>query len=227
MKKIILITGGASGLGKEISKILSDKNIVVILDIDIDKIKKMKKELGIEGYKCDITNPKEIEKTINLIIKKYKKIDVLINNAGIWIKGEIEKNKLEEILLVSNVNLAGAMMTTSKVVSFMKKKKSGFIINIISQSVNYSRVCRSVYSATKHGLAGFTKCLQVELPKYGIKLSNFYPGAMKTNFFKKYGNIKGKKNMMNPKIVANVIKMMIEFDEDIVFPEIGIKHYLR
>lgn len=227
MKKVILITGGTDGLGKETAKILAKSHKVVIASLNQKKVDKVSKELKVDGYKCDISKPEEIKETIKEIVKKHKKIDVLINNAGLWIEGNIEKHNPEEIMKVNNVNLGGAMMLTALVVKEMKKKKSGFIININSQAGLYAKAYRSVYAATKWGLKGFTKALQEELPKLGIKVSGVYPGGMKTRMFDKYGIKKGTTHMMDPKVVAESIKYMIDMGGDIVLPELGIKHYKR
>jgi len=106
----------------------------------------------------------------------------------------------------------------------MKKRKSGLIINIVSQAGLYGKAERSVYTASKFALTGFTKCMQPELAPFGIRVTGLYPGKMNTSFFEKVGIKKGTEDAADPEKVAETIKYIIEADENIVFPEVGIKH---
>ena len=96
-KRVIAITGGNSGLGKATAKILTGKNKIVILGKNEKEVLKTAKELKCDGIICDVTDVRQIKGAFSQIIKKYKKVDCLINCAGVWIRGPIEENKPEDI----------------------------------------------------------------------------------------------------------------------------------
>ena len=133
MKKVIVITGGSDGLGKSIAKELSD-NDVIILARDYDKLEKAAEELDCDFMTCDVTNPDNIEKTIKSILDKYGKIDVLINNAGVWLAGDITENDYDKISTCIDVNTKGPIYMTKAVLPSMYERKEGLIINVCSQA---------------------------------------------------------------------------------------------
>ena len=157
MRKNILITGGSSGLGKSLTIELSkNNNIIVVSKDEINEIEKN----NIDYYYCDITDYDKLKSTINSIIKKYQKIDVLINCAGLYINGILENNNPQQIIDVINVNLTGTILCCQLIIKNMKKHNNGFIININSQLSNTYRAERSVYCSSKWGVTGFSHSLQ-------------------------------------------------------------------
>ena len=180
MKKTMLISGGSDGLGKEIAAKYTGDYRVVILAANEEKLRSVAKEIGCEYIKCDVTRADDIETAI----RQIGKVDVLINNAGIWIEGELTGNESEKIKHVLEVNTLGTILLTKEVLKVMEK---GLIINIISQGGINAKAERSVYYASKWAITGFTKCLQLELAKRGIRVMGFYPGAMNTNLYAKAG----------------------------------------
>lgn len=222
-KKVILITGGSDGLGLAVAESLSTDYRVVILGKDKDKTQKVASDLAVDFVIADITKEKEVTKAIKEIIAENKRIDVLINNAGAWIQGPIDENDSELLKKTIEVNTYGTIMITKHVVSEMKKQKSGQIVNVISQGGLYAKAERSVYTASKWAITGFTKSLQDELGKFNIAVSGFYPGPIQTKFFEKAGVTKDTTNYMKPADVAKMIKVMIEVPKGLFIPELGIK----
>jgi short-subunit dehydrogenase len=216
-KKVIVITGGNSGLGKATAKILSPKNYVVILGKNVKEVEKAAKELKCEGIICDITNYEQIKDVFSQIIKKYKKVDCLINCAGVWIEGPIEKNNPIEIKNTILVNTLGAMLTTNALVSQLKKQKHGRIINVSSRAGLNPRSERSVYNASKWAVTGFTKCLQLELSPFGISVVGFYPGFIHTDLFEKAGAHKNNFKMaMSVEKPAKALAYLVDTDDDLI-----------
>ena len=225
MKKVIVITGGNSGLGKETAKILSGKNKIVILGKNEREVKKTAKELKCDGIICDITDIEQVKKSIAKIIKKYKKINCLINNAGVWIKGPIDGNNPEQIKNTLLVNTFGTILVTNVVVPQFKKQKFGRIINIISQAGLNARAERSVYNSSKWAITGFTKCLQLELSKFNISVLGFYPGFIHTNIFGKAGDSKTDFSTAMPvEKTAKAVVYLVEVDEDISLNALEIQN---
>lgn len=223
MKKIILITGGADGVGKALAENLLDSYQVVILNRDKEKTENAAKEIGVDFVVADVTKPEEVKEAVKKVIEKYQKIDVLVNNAGIWTQGLVEDNEDSVIKDVLDVNAYGTILMTKYVVPHMKKEKAGKIINVISQAGLYGKAERSIYNTSKWAITGFTKSIELELSKFGISVNGFYPGAIKTNIFKKTGNDRNMDNYMEKEDVVRVLRFIIETKSNLNFPEIGVK----
>ena len=99
MKKIIVITGGSDGLGKSIASLLAknEENRVIILSKNEDKLKKAAIETNSDYVLCDVTNIEDVENAIQEILQKYGRIDVLINNAGVWLAGDLTECSYNDI----------------------------------------------------------------------------------------------------------------------------------
>ena len=218
--KNIVITGGSDGLGKTLAKNLSADNKVIILATNEAKLKDVANEADCEYYVCDVTN----YNSVNEIVKKLGRIDVLINCAGLWIQEELEANDIDRIEAVVKVNLLGVMNCSKAVIPEMKKNGDGLIININSQAGINHKAERVVYNATKWGVTGFTKSLQDELAKYGIRVTDVMPGMMKTDMFKKLNIEKNMANGVDTKEVARLIRFIIDTPVDVMIPEVGIKN---
>ena len=224
MNKIIVITGGSDGLGKALATSLANDNNVIILATNEKKLREVANQTNCKYKVCDVSDYEIVENTINDIINEFGKIDVLINNAGLWIQDELDINDSERIHSVVDVNLLGVINCSKAVIPFMKQNKDGLIININSQAGINHKAERTVYNATKWGVTGFTKSLQDEVAKYGIKVTNVMPGMMKTEMFSKLNIEKNMANGVDTKEVARLIKFIIDTPPDVMIPEVGIKN---
>ena len=186
-KKIIIVTGASRGIGKEIAKTLAKEGHTVIANYNKSEkeAQKLKEELKkenkeIEIYKADISKEEEIKKMVEYTIKKYKKIDILINNAGIdkiQLSTEVTKKDWDEII---NTNLYGTFYITQKITKNMIQNKKGKIINISSIWGQIGASMEVVYSISKAGVDGLTKALAKELGPSGIQVNSIAPGFIKT-----------------------------------------------
>lgn len=223
-KKVVVISGGSDGLGKEIARILVDEYQVIIISPSQKKLEQTATGLGCDSIVCDVSDYTQCQKTVETIISKYGAINTLINNAGVWIEGELDENEADAIKKVMEINCLGTIFLSKAVLPIMKKQKEGRIINIVSQAGLYGKALRTVYTAAKWGITGFTKSLQPELSKYGIGVTGFYPGKMKTALFEKVGYKKDMTDALDPSEAAKAIKLILTFETTTIFPEIGIKH---
>ncbi len=212
-KKIAIITGGCGLLGWEFAKSLHQINFKVFLfDNSIKNInskKRINKKINLDCVfiKSDITNQKRMSLLINKIKKRYKKIDVLINNACLdYVPKKAKSNKENEFLSYSlqrldqeiNVSLKGAIICSQLVGSFMLKSKKGIIINIGSdlsviapnqKLYNHLKIIKPVgYSIVKSGLHGLTKYLASLWGDKGIRVNTLSPGGVFNNQNKKFVN---------------------------------------
>ncbi len=216
-KKVVVITGGNSGVGKATAKILAKKHKVVILGKNVKEVEKTSKEFKCDGIICDITSVEQVQNAFDQIIKKHKKVDCLINCAGVWIKDKIEENKPEDIKNVILVNTFGTILTTNILIPQLKKQKHGRIINVSSQAGLTAKPERSVYNASKWAVTGFTKCMQLDLAPHNISVVGFYPGFIHTDLFEKGKDKRTDfRTAMKVEQPAEALAYLVNADDDLV-----------
>ncbi len=178
---VVLITGTTSGIGKETAKLLSKQGHIVYgtsRKTPEDTITKVDQYYLIN---LDLANTNTIDKTVNTIIKKEGKIDVLINNAGLMIGGPIEFTSLDSIRKEFEINFFGTIYLIKKVLPYMHEKGFGKIISISSIGGVMGLPMQGIYASSKFALEGFIESLNLELLKTNIKFSIVEPGDIKTN----------------------------------------------
>ena len=177
--KVVLITGGAEGIGKAtVLKFIKNSKVIVI-DKDQEACKELKNKYpDIEVYNNDITDLDKIREIINIIFKKYNNIDVLINNAAIQTTCNLMDIDIEDWNNVINVNLNGTFIISQSVAKKMKKNST--ILNIISTHYNKPRGTRLHYDISKAGVAMMTKAFALELADSNITVNALAIGATYT-----------------------------------------------
>ena len=233
-KKIVLVTGASSGIGKETAKrLLAEGYKVYVVARRVEKMKDLEK-LGAVALKLDITSDKEVVKIVKEIEKRDNGVDILINNAGFGSYGAMEDTSIQDARYQFEVNLFGLARLTQLILPYMRKQKSGKIINISSMGGKVYIPLGSWYHATKFALEGWSDCLRIEVAPFNIKVVIVEPGAIKTEFgdvvmgplMKRSGNsayshqtnklIKAfeashkKGGLTHPSVIANVIYKAIE-----------------
>lgn len=233
--KTLIITGAASGVGYAIAKTFSTENLILI-DKDSKKIKSVAKELGCEYYVCDISKIEQLNQSINQILSLHNQIDILINCAGLWTKGELTKqddghfadiNSFERIKHIIDTNTYGTIAIIKSVVPMMKKQGYRQIININSQSGMMVKEFCPVYNASKHGSRAFTRAILTDLVNSNIRLTDVCPGLIKTDFYINANDESPQsiiENGLEPQDVANTVKYIIDLPKHITIPTIEIKH---
>ena len=183
MEKVVLITGASRGIGREIAERLAQKGFLVIANYNKseEKAKELKKGYSnIDIYQADVSKREEVHSMIEYIIEKYKRIDVLINNAGISISGLFTSVTDEEWNKIINNNLYSVFCTTQEVLSNMIMRKEVCIINISSIWGIVGSSCETIYSVAKAGVDGMTKSLAKELGPSNIRVNSIAPGIIDT-----------------------------------------------
>ena len=222
MDKIIVITGGSDGLGKAIAKELSDEKVIIVSNNE-EKLVNVSKELNCNYRVCDVTDYRQVEEAINSIINEFGRIDVLINNAGVWLAGDLVENEYERISRCIDVNTKGPIYMTKAVLNGMYERNKGLIINVCSQASFDNDDFSTVYNASKWAMRGFNRSIQKAVSKKGVKVTGFYPGFMQTNLFKKAGNDYDTSTGLEVEKVAKAIEFIVNCGDDVIIPEFGIK----
>jgi NAD(P)-dependent dehydrogenase (short-subunit alcohol dehydrogenase family) len=182
MKKVILITGASSGMGKEAARALIQQgHTVYTLARRIDQMADLQ-TLGGHPLQLDVTREAEIGQVVDSIIGKEGRIDVLWNNAGYGLYGAVEDVPLEEARKQFEVNLFGLAAITQHVVPHMRQAGRGTIINTSSMGGKMYTPMGAWYHASKHAVEGLSDCLRLELKPFGIDVVVLEPGIIETEF---------------------------------------------
>lgn len=178
MSKVVLITGGSSGIGKAVGEFLLQKGYTVYgTSRNPEKITNSKFPL----LALDVRNVSTIKKTIAEVIEKSDRVDVVINNAGVGITGPIEEIPTDEIKNNFETNLFGPIEVMKAVLPQMREQKSGLIINITSIAGYMGLPYRGVYSSSKAALEIITESISMEVKSFGVNVVNVAPGDFATN----------------------------------------------
>ena len=178
MSKVVLITGGSSGIGKSIGEFLHQKGFLVYgTSRNPEKITNSIFPL----VALDVRDKQSIVNCVAEVIQKSGRLDIVINNAGVGITGPIEEIPTEEIRNNFETNLFGPIEVMKTVLPQMREQKSGLIINITSIAGYMGLPYRGIYSASKGALELITEALRMEVKSFGIQITNVAPGDFATN----------------------------------------------
>ncbi|WP_375324665.1 SDR family oxidoreductase [Flagellimonas sp. GZD32] len=178
-KKVVLITGGSSGIGKSIGTFLTEKGFTVY-----GTTRNPKNYPDFNAFQLvqlDVKDVESIQKAVSEVISKAGRLDVLINNAGVGITGPIEETPHEEILHVFDTNFHGPVHMMKAVLPQMRGQGGGMIINVTSIAGYMGLPYRGFYSATKGALGLITEALRMETKEFGVSITNVAPGDFATN----------------------------------------------
>ncbi|GAA4281877.1 SDR family oxidoreductase [Gaetbulibacter aestuarii] len=178
MGKVVLITGGSSGIGKSIGEFLKSKDFKVY---GTSRSPENYKDSLFPILPLDVTDTMSIEKAVKRVISIEDRLDVLINNAGVGITGPIEETPEEEIKKHFETNFFGPINVIKAVLPQMRKQNSGLIINVTSIAGYMGLPFRGFYSASKGALELITEAFRMEIKAFNIHLTNVAPGDFATN----------------------------------------------
>ncbi|MDD5014607.1 MAG: glucose 1-dehydrogenase [Atribacterota bacterium] len=221
--KIALITGGNKGIGRACALALANAGAnIVITARDFDELEKVKKEIEILGsevitLKFDITEFSRVPEIIKVIIDKFGKIDILINNAGICFRElalEVSEKTWDSTF---DVNLKGLFFITKEVAKYMIKQKKGKIINISSMNSITGLLGHVSYNASKAGISGLTKVLAMEWGRYRINVNSIAPTFTQTEMASHIFKNKDKYNEIINNIPLRRLADPMEIGAAVVF----------
>lgn len=212
--KIVLITGGASGIGKIMTRLMLERGAkVIIWDIDELKMQETVAEFStkghIYGYNVDISNCTEIEETSKKVQQERGVVDVLINNAGIIVGKYFHEHSAAEIFKTMEINTNAAMHISAQFLPNMMEQNSGHICNIASSGGLVSNPKMSVYAASKWALIGWSDSLRLEMRQLqkNVNVTTIMPYYINTGMF---DGVQSKIPILEPEAVSLTIVKAIE-----------------
>ncbi|MGI6612455.1 MAG: glucose 1-dehydrogenase [Candidatus Nanosyncoccaceae bacterium] len=194
--KVAVVTGAASGMGKEIAKLYAQEGAkVVVSDINLEGAEATVADIVAAGgeavaTKTDVSKVADTDAMINLAVEKFGKLDILVNNAGIMDNmEEVEKVTEEAWQRIMNINVSGVLFACKKAVEIFKKQGSGNIINISSIGGLQGSRAGVMYTASKHAVVGITKNIAFMYANDNIRCNAIAPGAVATNIGSSMTNV--------------------------------------
>lgn len=189
--KVAIVTGAADGIGLAISKAFASEGASVIMtDIDEEKCKLeadklLAKNLSVMPVYCNVGDTNSVEHMVKTCIKKYNRIDVLVNNAGIAVSGEVTEMADEDWSTLMNVNLTGVFRCIKACLPTMLENKQGSIINLSSTQAHRSWDNWTAYAAAKGGVLSMTNQLAGQYAPNNVRFNCISPGTIATPMFVK------------------------------------------
>jgi NADP-dependent 3-hydroxy acid dehydrogenase YdfG len=238
--KVAIVTGASSGIGYSTSLALSKAGVRVAVGARrTDRLQEIEKQIikknnrgEIFIQKLDVTSKSDCDSFVDAAVRKWGKVDILINNAGLMPLSYFKNRKVEEWEQMIDVNIKGVLYCTSAVIPYMLDKKSGHIVNISSVAGRIVFAGGSVYCATKHAITAFSEGLRKELsPEYKIRVTCIEPGAVSTELLETItdesmaGHIQATKNMetLQSEDIANAVLYAIQAPNHVNVNEILIR----
>jgi NADP-dependent 3-hydroxy acid dehydrogenase YdfG len=205
--KIVVITGGSSGLGEATARLLSAQGASVVLGARrVDRIESLARELVRDGGRAlavptDVTDHEQVKRLVDAAVQTYGRIDVMINNAGLMPLSPLERLKIDDWDRAIDVNIKGVLYGIAAALPHMKEQKSGHIINVSSVAGHKVRPGSAVYAATKTAVRVISEGLRQEVKAYNIRTTIISPGAVATELVN---------SITEPDVAAGVRKFVEE-----------------
>ena len=211
-KKVAVVTGASSGLGHDAAVMYAEYGAdLALLDLNKNDLEKVKEEIEKLGRKviaieCDVTKEEEVKSAVNKVLETFSHIDILLNNAGVAVRGGVETLTEDEWDKSFNVNVKGMYLLSKYIIPGMKERKYGKIVNISSVNAVIADkndiFIRHSYNASKAAVLGLTTGMACSYARYGITVNAIGPALFKTGMtkdtlFKSEEFLNGY-NMLNP-----------------------------
>jgi NAD(P)-dependent dehydrogenase (short-subunit alcohol dehydrogenase family) len=196
-KKVVLITGGTSGIGKVTAIAFAETGAKVVLTGRREKegaevVAQIKKTGGTAAFiSTDVANEGEVVKAVNFVLSTHGRLDVAFNNAGVEIVGALDQVTEEQYRRTFDINVWGVLSAMKYEVGAMLENGGGTIINTSSIAGHVGLAQASIYVATKHAVEGLTKAVAVEFAKQGIRVNAVAPGAIDTEMVDRFAGKEG------------------------------------
>ncbi len=181
-KKIWLITGVSRGLGKALAQAVLNQGDIVIGTTRSGKADLSGDANSLKLFKLELTDPAQIKQTVEAAYQLHRRLDVIVNNAGYGLLGALEETSDEDIQRVFDVNFFGVVHLIQEVLPYLRRQRSGHLVNLSSIAGLAPMAGSSLYAAAKSAIEGVSQALAQEVEPLGIKVTLIEPGAFRTDF---------------------------------------------
>lgn len=224
--RTILITGGSKGIGLALAKRFSQEHwrVIICASTQASLDEALLECPGLHTFVCDLYDTSQIHKLAELINAQYGALDILINNAGVYLPGQIHSEDDDALDKMFNLNVKSAYTLTKKLLPPMMAKKSGSIFNMCSVASIMPYINGGSYCISKFALLGFSKVLREEMKGYQIKVTSVLPGATLTASWD--GVDLPEERFMPPEDVAEIIYSSYQMSSRTVIEEIVLRPML-
>ncbi|MCX7730987.1 MAG: SDR family oxidoreductase [Candidatus Caldatribacterium sp.] len=175
--KVVIVTGGGAGIGEATVRLFAEEGAkVVIADVDPVRGKKLEDELTARGYtaafyEVDVACGESVARMTEEVIKRFGTVDVLVNNAGVYAKGDVLAFKEEDFERLVDINVKGVVLCTQSVGRHMVEKRDGVIVNVASEAGLVAIANQMVYNLTKAAVISITKSCAVDFAPFGVRVN--------------------------------------------------------
>jgi NAD(P)-dependent dehydrogenase (short-subunit alcohol dehydrogenase family) len=223
--RVIVVTGGARGLGAAICRTLSEAGAEVILaDLRQEQAQITAGEIGsrASAYGLDVTDEEQVQSFLEAVARERGRLDAVINNAGTDVTLPIEELRVDQWDSVLAVNLRGPFLVAKFAFPILRRQRSGHIVNIVSTAALRAWANASAYHASKWGLLGLSHALHVEGRPHGIKVTAVIAGGMRTPFLlERFPDI-DPDLLQDPRNVAETVRHVLTVPAESVIPEVMV-----
>ncbi|MGQ9623231.1 MAG: SDR family NAD(P)-dependent oxidoreductase [Candidatus Caldatribacteriaceae bacterium] len=184
--KVAIVTGGGAGIGAATVKLFAQEGAkVIIADVDSQRSKALEAELKSRGLvaefvETDVSRRESVERMVAKTVELFGKVDVLVNNAGVYLKGDVLVFTEEDFRRIMNINVKGVLLCTQSVGKHMVKQKSGVIVNVASEAGLVAISNQMLYNLTKAAVISITKSCAVDFADHGVRVNCVCPGTTYT-----------------------------------------------
>jgi NAD(P)-dependent dehydrogenase (short-subunit alcohol dehydrogenase family) len=191
VEKVAIVTGAAQGIGRQIALALAHSGAgIVVVDLTKERGEPVFEEINKIGSRaltvgCDVTDEQQVANLVDVAVNYFGHIDILVNNAGWQYVASVGESTLSQWEKTMAVNLRGPFLCSREVIPIMRRQGKGVIINITSRAGRVPKANATAYGASKFGLNGFTKCLNLEVRDYGIRVVALAPPRTNTPLARK------------------------------------------
>lgn len=228
-RKVVVITGGASGIGKAVGKLMVNKGAdkVFLADLNENLLNKTAEEIGAIPIVCDVSNEESVKGLVNEVTLQTRVIDIFMSNAGIYVEGD-ENTLNQEWMRNWSIHVMAHVYAARAVLPGMIKRESGYLINTSSAAGLLTHIDSATYSTTKHAAIGFAEYLSINYGSKGIKVSVLCPQAVKTAMtLGREDSVASVDGMLEPDFLAEVVLQSIYDEEFLILPHPEVLTYMQ
>ena len=228
--KVIIVTGGASGIGKAMASRFKSEGAkaVIIADLHGETVKKVAEEIGVIGIRADVANEQDVINLVQTVENDHGQIDLLCNNAGIGVGGGPETPN-EDWQRIWEINVMAHIYATRAALPQMLSRGEGYILNTASAAGLLSQIGSAPYAVTKHAAVAYAEWLAITYGDRGIKVSVLCPQAVRTAMTENTdgGGVAGIDGMMEPEQLVDSVMETLALENFLILPHAEVLDYMQ